>query len=815
MALITDPDDLNAGALTSPTDAVWGAPSGNTVVITGTASLPTIGAGDFFEVRDHSDPDKNGLYVETGGSPTTSSITADLLTGTPVGSAAAEAVSMFGTTATPLSIMYDTLGRDVWLVEQGSLSVDGVTMLATHSRFKDDWKADATLIPHPFPMTFIDFDAGKAEMGTDPSGNFSGWMFADKITSPVTTDTIRLIRNAGWNAYYDDGSFRRKFFNVTTLGTFENATTDTAYYRFGTDATDTAGAVNYEFAGPVNEPVKFYNAEVTRAVVTPNGYDFTDGGGADDSIDRNDGGSFITDGYQVGGQVEVTNATTGANNGTFLITSVVALSLGVPTATVTADTDDNTATLAIDDSNSFDTFLRVRDADPKGKIFDQANLLSAGETSVVNKVIKFPLANAADQNIDSTDATITGGLPWTQIVIKYFDQAFNREVDSATNRDFGIVVDVGTQSGVDGSAPGAASVLTSAEGGINQFGATAFNGGTLRIHEGTDENTTFPIVSHTDTTITVTGTIASATDVSFTATQGTPVTATKQQIYEKVQYQLRQASDIDNTDQVITGKTADELALYVGADQFWGEGIPANPNGGGTGVIVEGFDANDTNNMFFFDNTGVQRNFPFVAAGSITWNANLFPDDPAPEFWMFFEYTTRTNLTDGAVVGPAGSTYDLESPGSFLPALLVNDYIKVGGFVDPANNGLFRVTVVNVSTQDYTVVRVDGEAVGIAESGVTIDVDENPIDTADAIIVNDNSGTPIEGAIVATSTSFDFDYDNNVQGGRTAATDASVIIRAIGTTKAQFVQTAPLTITRATGLSFSVVAALERNYLNP
>jgi hypothetical protein len=814
MALITDPDDLNAGALTSPTDAAWSAAAQVATITSALTQLPTIAAGDFFEVRDHSVPANNGLYVETGGSPSNGTIIATHLTDTPA-TAGAEAVSTYGTTATPLSIMYDTKGRDVWLVEQGNLSTDGVTMLAVHSRLKDDWKADATLPPHPFPMIGIDFDAGKWEIGGDPSGNFSGWMFADTISSPVANNVHRLIRNAGWNAYYDDGSFRRKFFNITTLGTFEDAANDTAYYRFGNDPTDTGAAVDVEFAGPVNEAVKFYDAEVTRAVVTPNGYDFTDGGGGDDSIDRNDGGSFITDGYVVGGQIEVSNATTPANNGTYTITTVAAGSVGIPTASITADTDDNTATLAIDNSNSFDLFLRVRDADPKGKTFSQADLSSAGETAIVNKVIKFPLSNEADQKIDETDANIAVNSPYTQINIKYFDQAYARDGLTGGPYNYGIVVDVGTHSLVDGSAPGAASVLTSAEGGINQFGATAYNGGTLYCHEGTDVGVSWPIVSHTDTTVTVTGTIASVTNGSFHLQRSSPVTATQQEIYEKVQYSLRQAADIDNTDQTVTGKTADELAGFVGDNLSFGPAIPENPNGGGTGVIVEGFDANDTNTLFFYDNTGVSRNYPFVAAGTITWNANLYPDDASPEFWMFFQYTTRTNLSDGAVVSPSGDSYDLESPGSNLPTLAVNDYIRVSGFAGSANNGYFQVDVINVANQDYTISRVDGENVGAAESGVTIDVDENPVNTADAIVVNDNSGSPIEGVIGASSTTFDFDYEANVQGGRTADTDATIVIRAIGTDKAQFVETDPLVITKNTGLAFSVVAALERNYSNP
>lgn len=814
MALITDPDDLNAGGLTSPANAVWGTPSSFTVTITGTG-LAAIGAGDFFEVRDHSVPANNGLYVETGGTPLTTSITADHLTDTPVASGA-EAVAMYGTTGTPLSIMYDTKLKEVWLVEQGNLSADGVTMLAIHSRFKDDWKADATLIPIPFPMTGIDFDAGKWEIGTDPSGNFSGWKFKETIASPVAANIERLIRNAGWNTYRDDGTFRTKHFNVTTLGSMEDETTDQPYYRFGNDPTDTGAAADLEYAGPANEPIKFFDATVTRAQVTPNGYDFLDA--SPDTIDRNDGGSFITDGYLVGGQVTVTNAETSGNDGTYEITAVGASSMTVTAvgggdAGLNGDTDDNTATLAVDNSNSFDIFLRVRDADPEGKTFAQANLASAGETSIVNKVIKFPLSNATDLDITATDASIAGGPPWDEIFIRYFDQAYARDGLSGGPYNFGIVVDVGTHSIVDGSAPGAASVLTTAEGGM---GVNEYQGGDLYCHEGSDVGTSWVIASNTATTITVTGTIASVTNGSFHAQLATPIVADKNEIYEKVQYLLRQAADIDDTTNVVTGNTADEMAVFIGPDLIMGRDLPVNPNGGGSGVLIEGFDSNDTNNIYFWDNTPVAaRNYPFVSAGSIAFNANLYPDDPAPEYWMFFEYTTRTNLTDGAIQNPTGPTYDLYSPGSNLPALSLNDYIKVDGFTEAANNGLFQVDVINVSTQDYEVSRVDGQDVGGTESAVTIDVDQDPIDTADAVIVNNNAGSPIEGAIGAASVSFDFDYDGNVQGGRTAATNASVIIRAIGTTNGQFVQTAPLLITRTTGLSFSVVSALERNYLNP
>lgn len=86
--------------------------------------------------------------------------------------------------------------------------------------------------------------------------------------------------------------------------------------------------------------------------------------------------------------------------------------------------------------------------------------------------------------------------------------------------------------------------------------------------------------------------------------------------------------------------------------------------------------------------------------------------------------------------------------------------------------------------------------------------------SAGAIIVNDNSGTPVEGLVgAASSIQFDFDYDGNNQGGRTPGTDADITVVAIGLDTGQFV-VAPGSITRSTANSVSLVAPLERNYEN-
>ena len=94
-------------------------------------------------------------------------------------------------------------------------------------------------------------------------------------------------------------------------------------------------------------------------------------------------------------------------------------------------------------------------------------------------------------------------------------------------------------------------------------------------------------------------------------------------------------------------------------------------------------------------------------------------------------------------------------------------------------------------------------------------MDENPYPSPQAIIVDDNAGADLVAAIAALTASFDFDYDNNVQGGRTAGTDANVVLVAAGLETAQVAVVKGLVISRATGLAFSITAAQERNFSNP
>ena len=84
--------------------------------------------------------------------------------------------------------------------------------------------------------------------------------------------------------------------------------------------------------------------------------------------------------------------------------------------------------------------------------------------------------------------------------------------------------------------------------------------------------------------------------------------------------------------------------------------------------------------------------------------------------------------------------------------------------------------------------------------------------TADAIIVKDGNNNDITGTISSSSISFTFDYDGNVQGGRTAGTDAPVVIFALNKGVSKPV-VATGTISRAKGLSFSLVAEQDRAFV--
>jgi hypothetical protein len=236
--------------------------------------------------------------------------------------------------------------------------------------------------------------------------------------------------------------------------------------------------------------------------------------------------------------------------------------------------------------------------------------------------VALPIAVSPDLDITDTDANVSTISPYTKVKIKYFAGAFNRDIDSATPRDFGIVVDVDCNSNVNGSAPGGGSVLTTLGSTMT---VNEFTGGTLTIYEGTDKNVSFPIVSNTATTITVTGTLSTGTGLSFTAFRAAPTSASLKEIYTKINYQLRQTGNINENPAggTVVGKTASLLLDFVGSRLDCGKSAPTNPEGGGVGVLIQGIADADVNSVVFYDNTTTAREYPYSSAGTLNFNSFL------------------------------------------------------------------------------------------------------------------------------------------------------------------------------------------------
>ena len=111
---------------------------------------------------------------------------------------------------------------------------------------------------------------------------------------------------------------------------------------------------------------------------------------------------------------------------------------------------------------------------------------------------------------------------------------------------------------------------------------------------------------------------------------------TAEEIYEAVQSALRKDTDIDAGAGNVTGKTANELLTFVGDTLVTS-----------TSVYIDNFQSIDVNRLEFFDNTGTKRTFPFVAAGTITFNQNLV-DDGAAIYKMY--YTTGFGTASATLV---------------------------------------------------------------------------------------------------------------------------------------------------------------------
>ena len=464
-----------------------------------------------------------------------------------------------------------------------------------------------------------------------------------------------------------------------------------------------------------------------------------------------------------------------------------------------------------DRTGVFTLFVREQ-----AQTYDSANLVSIGVSALDSQAYRFPINTGGDTKISASDNTIDTTAPYTDATNQF----------TATDISFTTNNTITTAGAVDfsGLTAGDKIIVTTASG---------LNDGTYEV---STANATTITVTTTDIQTETSGAAGSVTVAQtlmsisyYSSPQARTISGasynfgviidaaggTAEEVYEFVQRQLRRNIDInaETTGGDVIGKTTDELLEFVGNDLKVAEAVSGiasvNPEGGGTGVFIENFQAADTNRLFFVDNLGATVQFDFVAVTTLSFNPNLTNDTDAI-FRVFFTTNPAGNYgTSSAVIVHANDKVE-----STDISFTATDTITTAGAVDfgvfaageyiqvensASNNGFFKIASITTVTNPNDTITIDTTFSTIANesAGAAVDITQ-------AAMGDINGNATIQ---------FDFNYDNNQQGGRTQATDAPITVVAIGLQTGQFVST-ETTIERTVTNSASLVAPLERNYEN-
>ena len=454
----------------------------------------------------------------------------------------------------------------------------------------------------------------------------------------------------------------------------------------------------------------------------------------------------------------------------------------------------------------FKSFLRE-----PNKIYGEYNLLvELGLSAITYQAYSFPLSNGTDLKATETDANVASQTPYTNMEINYLKGTTFETATATTYVAEEVLQDTAGRwfFVTTGGTVDAAGVLDYTN-----------NGGTAALAAYFGEEQI--------------GANYYAFNRVVTCATGTDIEA-----YTFMQWSLRQTGDINADNVGITagqggyGTVNGDVAALLGA--YVGDTLYPKP-----GVLLRGFDTNSTNNIVHspidVDTGGLNSEdiplswtevpFPFVSAGNFNFSSNLTDELDAETYYtVYFAYITRTVSTGIAITTSSGSTATIDYSAdagalNFLTSTTGGaddasaDYIFMSGFTNPENNGFWFLTS-DPATNTFNATKADNATVVDETAGNSITVDENPFESPEAIIVDDNSDVPLTGQITAPSIGWDFNYTNNNQGGRTPATPAPIIVVAQALDGAEWVE-ATHTITAATGQNIAINANDERNYVNP
>ena len=461
----------------------------------------------------------------------------------------------------------------------------------------------------------------------------------------------------------------------------------------------------------------------------------------------------------------------------------------------TGELNENVRTLefgVLDSRTYLKSFLREQ-----GKLYSEYNLLVEQGLSVISfQAYSFPLSNGSDLKITASDATISTTAPWNAMTIAYYAGVNFETWTIKTHPPEAVIQDQNGRwwfSDLGGLSIGDDTNLPTSDTGVAWV-----------AYEGEE----------------LIGSTYYAFNRAVDCATGTDIEA-----YEFLQWSLRQVATeintgtITDTNQDTIGVMNGDVAALLGS--YVGDTL--KPAGG---VVLRNFDTNSTNNIVHspitVDQGGIdditlvalitsEVPFPFVAAGNFNFSSNLDLAVDAQTFYtVYFEYITTT--TGSYTLTGTTASGDLTWGGTDLDHIIATDYIRLSGFVtNTGNDGLYLVNTVGANTMNIT----HQAGTTIVTETATVTVLENPFESPGAVIVEDNAGpTAMSGTITAASIGWDFDYTNNVQGGRTGNTDAPIRVVAQALDGAEWID-ATHTITAATGQNIAINAGDERNYANP
>jgi len=273
-------------------------------------------------------------------------------------------------------------------------------------------------------------------------------------------------------------------------------------------------------------------------------------------------------------------------------------------------------------------FLRI-----EAKTYAEYDLLSEQGLALLEPVLyRLPLANATDLNITETDANVDANAPYTGMKINFL-AGTGFTTAAATTYSIGDVVQDG--AGRWAYCTGAGTVTTPG-GAYASFGGTS----TWEAYSGEVQI----------------GTSYYAFNRILSANGGTA-----EEIYNWMQRQLRKTTDINADDstpigqrsgEIINGNVAASMGYFLGTQLITGAGL-----------AVTGFDANSTNvitqTAIDVDAGGVDAltflpiattgvTYPFTAAGTLEFSANLVAEDDADTRYVMYFTTNPGGNFDSA-----------------------------------------------------------------------------------------------------------------------------------------------------------------------